>query len=254
VDAGRERGFTDFVAAHTAALFRAAYARFVRRRIVRRRFGLVAGTLGILLLAIGFGYLIFQVADAAQAGSATPGLASGMDPVAVAFLMIGAVAVAVLAISLLLSDVFSIGHADYDGPFSVPAVAAFVGAFGFAGAIAAYLVPGPIALRTSAGVAVGLAAALPAAWLAMRLVGAAMAMSTDPTPTRADLVGTLGVVVTPINSGGYGEVRVILAGQPVKLNAKSDHPVALGATVFVVEAPSSTSVLVEETLPLEEGQ
>jgi membrane protein implicated in regulation of membrane protease activity len=72
-------------------------------------------------------------------------------------------------------------------------------------------------------------------------------MRTDATPTRADLVGRLGVVVTPINPGGYGEVRVSLGGQPVKLNARSDQHVPLGARVFVVEAISDTSVIVEQT-------
>ena len=70
-------------------------------------------------------------------------------------------------------------------------------------------------------------------------------MRTDATPTRDDLVGALGVVVTPIPASGYGEVRVRLGGQPVKLNARADQPVPLGAQVFVVEAPSDTSVIVE---------
>ena len=70
-------------------------------------------------------------------------------------------------------------------------------------------------------------------------------MPTDPTPSRADLAGALGVVVTPIPAAGYGEVRVNLAGQPVKFNAKADRPIAAGAKIFVVEALSETSVLVE---------
>lgn len=170
-----------------------------------------------------------------------------MDAVTAAFLLIGGLGVAVLAISLIVGDLLHFGHPDADGPFSLPAVAGFVGAFGFAGALAAQLVPvGPVA-RLVAACATGLIAAIPVAWFAVRLSRAAMNMATDATPTRSDLVGTLGVVVTPIPLAGYGEVRISLGGQPVKLNAKSDHPMPLGTRVLVVEAPSSTSVVVEET-------
>jgi membrane protein implicated in regulation of membrane protease activity len=97
-------------------------------------------------------------------------------------------------------------------------------------------------------VAAGALAAVPAAWLAWRLSRAARNMRTDATPQRQHLVGSLGVVVTPVPAGaGYGEVRVRLGGQPVKLNARADRAIAAGARVFVVEAPSETSVVVEET-------
>jgi hypothetical protein len=57
-------------------------------------------------------------------------------------------------------------------------------------------------------------------------------------------------VVTAITDGGYGEVRITVGGQPVKLNARADGPVPLGAQVFVVAAPSDTSVVVEQTTPV----
>jgi len=57
-------------------------------------------------------------------------------------------------------------------------------------------------------------------------------------------------VVTPIPAQGYGEVRISLGGQPVKLNARAEEPIALGAKVFVIEAPSDTSVVVEQTPPI----
>jgi membrane protein implicated in regulation of membrane protease activity len=69
-------------------------------------------------------------------------------------------------------------------------------------------------------------------------------MRTDATPNRTDLVGRKGVVVTEIRDGVYGEVRVRIGGQQVKLNAQSDVPVAAGAYVTVTEAPSDTSVRV----------
>src|SRR5262245_56621533 len=151
-----------------------------------------------------------------------------MDSVTTVFLVVGGIGVAVLAISLLVGDLVHFGHPDADGPFSLPAVAGFIGAFGFVGAIAGYLAPGGTGFRAVVVAVDGVIAAVPTAWLAIRLSRAAMNMRTDASPTTADLVGTLGVVVTPIPASGYGEVRVLLAGQPVKLNAKADSPLPLG--------------------------
>jgi membrane protein implicated in regulation of membrane protease activity len=129
----------------------------------------------------------------------------------------------------------------------VPAIAAFVGAFGFGGAIAASLTGGSSAVAVVVALVAGIGIAFPTAWATMLLARAANRMRTDATPTRSDLVGRLGVVVTPIPVQGYGEVRVVIGGQPVKLNARADKAVAIGARIFVVEAPTDTSVVVEET-------
>jgi membrane protein implicated in regulation of membrane protease activity len=131
----------------------------------------------------------------------------------------------------------------------VPSIAGFVGAFGFGGAIASSLI-GPGALAVVVGLIAGVAIAIPSAFGTMALARAASRMRTDATPTRADLVGRIGVIVTPIPDSGYGEVRISIGGQPVKLNARSDKAVALGARVFVIEAPTDTSVVVEETSPV----
>ncbi|WBC13134.1 hypothetical protein O7600_18440 [Micromonospora sp. WMMA1998] len=161
------------------------------------------------------------------------------------FLIIGGAGVGVLTLALLGSGVLHLGHPDVDGPVSLEAVAGFTGAFGFGAAIVNELLGG----RTSGTVAVaaagGALAAVPTAWLAARLSRAARTMRTDPTPTRDHLAGAIGLVVTPIPTGGYGEVRVRLAGQPVKLNARADRPIPIGARIFVVEALSETSVHVE---------
>jgi membrane protein implicated in regulation of membrane protease activity len=167
--------------------------------------------------------------------------------VTVTFLVIGAIGVVLLAASLFIGDLLHIGHPDADGPFSVPAIAAFVGAFGFGGAIAASLTGGSSGVAVLVAVLAGVGVAIPTAWGTMLLARAAGRMRTDATPTRNDLVGRLGVVVTSIPAQGYGEVRITIGGQPVKLNARSDRPVAMGARVFVVEAPTDTSVVVEET-------
>jgi membrane protein implicated in regulation of membrane protease activity len=169
--------------------------------------------------------------------------------VTVTFLLIGGIGVALLAVSLFVGDVLHFGHPDADGPFSVPSIAGFVGAFGFGGAIVAALTGGGL-LSLVVGLLAGVAVAVPAAIGTMALARAAGRMRTDATPTRTDLIGRMGVIVTAIPVQGYGEVRVSIGGQPVKLNARSDKPVALGARVFVVEAPSDTSVVVEETSPI----
>ena len=176
-----------------------------------------------------------------------------MSAVTMAFLVIGGIGVAVLALSLLVGDLVHFGHPDAGGPFSLPAVAGFIGAFGFIGAIVVQLTPFEGSWAAVAGGLGGLLAAVPTGWLATRLARAAINMRTDATPTRSDLIGTMGIVVTPIPVQGYGEVRVSLGGQPVKVNARADHPIPRGARVFVIEAPSSTSVFVEETPFLEEA-
>lgn len=169
-----------------------------------------------------------------------------MNAVTITFLLIGGIGVALLATSLFFGDVLHLGHPDADGPFSVPSVAGFVGAFGFGGAIVASLTGGGL-LSLIAGLVAGVVIAVPSAIGTVALARMASRMRTDGTPTRTDLVGRLGVIVTPIPVQGYGEVRISIGGQPVKLNARSDQPVALGARVFVIEAPSDTSVVVEET-------
>ncbi|MFG2056312.1 hypothetical protein ACGFI9_20040 [Micromonospora sp. NPDC048930] len=161
------------------------------------------------------------------------------------FLIIGGAGVGVLALALVGSGLLHIGHPDVDGPVSLEAVAGFTGAFGFGAAIVNELLGGRTPGMIAAAVAGGAVAAVPTAWLAARLSRAARNMRTDPTPTRSHLVGATGLVVTPVPAGGYGEVRVRLAGQPVKLNARADRPLPAGTRIFVVEALSETSVHVE---------
>lgn len=172
-----------------------------------------------------------------------------MGTVTMIFLVVGAIGIVVLAVSLFLGELLHIGHADVDGPFSVPALAGFVGALGFVGAIGASLAGGQGAPAILIGGAVGLAAAIPVAWFAARLSRGLMTMSTDRTLSSGDLLGSTGIVVTRIPAGGYGEVRLTVAGQHMKLNARADDSLPVGASVFVVEVPSETSVVVIQTAP-----
>ncbi|WP_412738006.1 hypothetical protein [Krasilnikovia sp. MM14-A1259] len=170
-----------------------------------------------------------------------------MDTATVVFLAVGGAGVVVLALGLLGAELLHFGHPDVDGPVSTETVAGVVGAFGFAAAITSSLLGARTSVEILVAAAVGAAVAVPAGYLAMRLGRAARTMRTDGTPTRQDMIGTLGVVVTPIPAGGYGEVRLRMGGQPVKVNARADRPVPIGADVFVIEAPSDTSVVVEQT-------
>jgi hypothetical protein len=63
-------------------------------------------------------------------------------------------------------------------------------------------------------------------------------MPTDGTLTASDLVGVAGVVLTRIPSDGYGEVRIHLSGQPLKLSATADTTLPKGAPIRVLAAPS----------------
>jgi len=180
------------------------------------------------------------------------------------FLVIGGIGLFLLAASVLLGGHVHIGHLHIHLPFhfrthggaghpaadaalSLPSIAGFVGAFGFGGAIASQLLPGRSATVPSL---IGLAAALPTAWAATRLTRAAMQMRTDATPTQIDVVGAIGTVIRDIPDGGYGEVRVAFAGQLMKFHARAAVPLPAGAPVMVIDAPSTTSVVVESTAPL----
>jgi membrane protein implicated in regulation of membrane protease activity len=168
-----------------------------------------------------------------------------VNPVTVTFLAIGCVSLAWLGLALV-----GVGHGHghlhlhHGGiQLSLPALAGFIGAFGFAGGIAAEL----SGHNAWLAVGVGLAAAVPTAWLAGRVMAAAANMSTDATLTSRDLVGATGVVISPVPVNGYGEVRLRIAGQEIKFYARSAQPLALGTHVLVVEVPTPTSVLVEPT-------
>ncbi len=161
------------------------------------------------------------------------------------FLVIGGVGLAILAASLLFGEILHFGHVDADGPFSLAAIAAFIGAFGLGGAAVSAVLPDLGALGLLLAAAAGLLAAVPAAWFAIRLTRAVMNMRTDATLTRGDLIGASGVVVSPVPENGYGEVRLLVAGQQLKYNARADHPIPTGSKVFVIGTPTETSVVVE---------
>lgn len=156
------------------------------------------------------------------------------------FLTIGGLGVIIAALAMFGGSLFDIG----DGMFSVEAMSGFLGGLGFGAAAAHELLGEQVGPFGSLGI--GVIVAVPAALLAGRLIARMDSMPTDATPTAGDLVGAKGVVVTPIPAGGYGEVRIRIGGQPMKLYARAVKPVALGAAVLVTEALSETNVLVTE--------
>jgi membrane protein implicated in regulation of membrane protease activity len=190
-----------------------------------------------------------------------------MDAITLTFLAIGGLALLLMVLSLLgghthVGDLHvDLGHGHLGDPdgghggtaLTLPAIAGFVGGFGFAGAVVATLLSGNGPLAVLAATGGGLLAAVPAGWLGARLTRAAMDMPTDATPTSADLVGSIGTVISDVPAGGYGAVRVAVAGQSMRFNARADTPLASGTEVFVIEVPTPTSVLVVPLHPKEES-
>lgn len=161
-----------------------------------------------------------------------------MSTATLLFLTIGALGIIIAAVALLGGDVLDLG----DGFVSTEVLAAVIGGFGFGAAVASELLG--TSARMAAVLVVGVLTAALASCTAWLAVSRLRRLRTDATPTRTELMGSNGVVVTPIPVGGYGEVRVRIGGQPVKLDARSARPLALGEKVVVIEAPTETSVIV----------
>jgi membrane protein implicated in regulation of membrane protease activity len=186
------------------------------------------------------------------------GCRGGEFAVTTVFLIVGGIGLFMLAGSLFHGGHIHLGHVHFhlpvrlhlghsthasaDTALSLPSIAGFIGAFGFAGAIAARVLDSRTATVPSL---IGVAAAFPTAYLAARLTRAAMEMRTDATPTQRDVIGSLGVVIRAIPEQGYGEVRVSFAGQLMKFHARAEESLPAGTRILVIDAPSSTSVVVE---------
>jgi hypothetical protein len=70
-------------------------------------------------------------------------------------------------------------------------------------------------------------------------------MPTDRTDTEADLLGSLGRIVTPPAAGRYGEVLLARPAGPVKVACIAAEALPAGTEVVVVDVSSSTLVTVE---------
>ncbi|MET9293655.1 hypothetical protein [Streptomyces sp. NPDC003077] len=161
------------------------------------------------------------------------------------FLGLGITGVVLLTLSLIFDGVLE-GLLDgalgglFDGWLSLPVVAGFLSMLGFGGAIVRGVTEAGPVLATGVGAVAGVGTG----YLVYRLSKALMRDQTAATPRGDDLVGVSGTVVTAIPADGFGEVLVRLAGQPMKLAARSTKPVARGAEVWVDASLSATSVSV----------
>jgi len=160
------------------------------------------------------------------------------------YLILGVVGLVVLAVSLLVGDVFD-GLLDgaLDGLggdwFSTEVVGGFVSALGFGGAIAVSAgAPGPVA------VAVGLVVGTAFAWMAAKLTRLVRGAGTDEAPAAADVIGHEAVVLSDIPDDGFGTIRVYVGGHTLRYNASADLGLEAGARVHVTSVLSPTAVTV----------
>ncbi|MER6411249.1 hypothetical protein [Streptomyces humidus] len=160
---------------------------------------------------------------------------------------LGIAGLVLLVLSLALDGVLEglfdgVGVLDglFDGLLSLPVIAGFVSMLGFSGAIAM----GATDVGVAGATAIGTPAGLATGWLAYRLGRVLLRDRSGAAPRHSDLIGASASVVTAIPADGYGEVLVRLAGQPVKLSAKSPAAVGRGAEVWVEAALSPTAVSV----------
>lgn len=161
----------------------------------------------------------------------------------IAFLIIGSVGILLLVLSLIVGDLLD-GLLDFGGDlFSGAALAGFLGAFGFGGALV-YDLSDSLGLAIGLGLVSGLVVGAGVGWASYRLK-----QGGDESNVRtAELTGHEGTVISAIPADGFGEVSVVAAGHITKLNARASAPLSAGTPVRVVAVLSPTSVLVESRL------
>ncbi|MEZ5087499.1 MAG: NfeD family protein [Tessaracoccus sp.] len=160
-----------------------------------------------------------------------------------AFLIMGAVGVALVLMSLIFGDLID-GIIDIDildsDLFSLTSVAAFVGAFGFGAAIG-------LGLTDLMIVAIPLGAFTGAAATALAIALTRFLRKDESAASfkTSSMIGHPGIVITDIPEEGYGEIRVSVAGHVRKLTARASAPMVAGTEVWVAEVLSPTAVAVE---------
>jgi hypothetical protein len=156
------------------------------------------------------------------------------------FVAVGVVGALLLITTLVLDDFIDdlVPGLDF---LSGPVIGAFLAAFGLFGW---YVDDG---IQSTVGVAVGAAAGggLVFGFGTYRLTRALIRQPTDGTPTATSLVGTAARVVTPIRSGGIGEVLVTLGGAATKFTATANDDLPVGATAVVIAVESPTKLRVQ---------
>lgn len=159
-------------------------------------------------------------------------------------LIIGSVGVLLLLAALLLGDVLDgvLDGLDVDGGglLGTEVIGAFLGAFGFGGALLLSGTSASLPVALAGGLGAGVVSGL----VAGSIVRAFVTMPTDETPRTSDLPGRLARVVTRIPDDGLGEITVSHGGQRVKMSARADAAIPSGTDVVIVDVLSPTSVIV----------
>jgi hypothetical protein len=158
-----------------------------------------------------------------------------------AFMINGGVGIVLLLVSLVAGEVFDGIFEGVGGDlFSGAAVAGFLAAFGFVGALT-------INSTDSGGLAI--AAGLGAGVLVGGLAGwgtSYLSKGGDEATVRSSsLVGHSGSVISAVPAEGFGQVSIVVAGHITTLNARSPEPLTAGTPVTITAVLSPTSVQVE---------
>ena len=158
-----------------------------------------------------------------------------------AFLLVGVLGVVLLLVALVLGDVLDGALEGLSaGFFSTEALAGFLGALGFGGAIA-LSATGSTTLAVVIGLVLGVLLGAAAAKASAFLHGSG---ETDTVRT-SDMVEKIGSVVNAIPADGFGVVSISVGGHLTRLNARSSVPVEAGTQVSVTSVISPTAVHVE---------
>ena len=160
------------------------------------------------------------------------------------FLIIGGIGVVLVLVTLVIGDLLDgVLHLDAldSDLFSISSLAAFIGAFGFGGAIGLGL-----SSLMPVAIAVGFVVGALAAWGAVTVTK--KLKHDDSASFRSDsMIGHSGRVITAIPDDGYGEITINVAGHVRKITAKADQPVDTGTEVWVSAILSPTAVEVTPT-------
>lgn len=157
------------------------------------------------------------------------------------FLVVGAAGVVLLLVALLVGDVLDGALEGLSaGFFSTEALAGFLGALGFGGAIALE-VTGSTSMAVVIGLALGVLLGAAAAKASRFLHGS----GESDTVRTSDMVEKIGVVVSAIPEAGFGVVSISVGGHITRLNARSSVAVPAGTQVSVTSIISPTAVQVE---------
>ncbi|MGA4507673.1 NfeD family protein [Propionibacteriaceae bacterium G1746] len=161
------------------------------------------------------------------------------------FLVIGTVGLVVLVVAVLIGEFFDVpGHG---GPLdsdvlSLASISAFIGAFGFGGAIAQQAA-GTLWVSVPVGIAMGLLFSWFTIWFTRKIKN----LRTDEVVRTSALVGHEARVLTAIPADGYGEITLSVSGHLVKYSAKAAIPVEAGQRVWISNVLSATAVEVSPT-------